>query len=55
MSIALYNFKTDSLLNNNLINDSISALETLETRLKSIIQTYNSRMINNDLAVKYCP
>lgn len=50
----LYNFKTDSLLNRNIIEHSVPEgenvpLERLENRFKSIVQQFNSRMINNNL------
>jgi phosphoglycerol transferase MdoB-like AlkP superfamily enzyme len=53
----LFNFKTDSLLQRNLldyrdIEPEHIPLANLEKRLKSIIQQYNSRMVNNDLRIK---
>lgn len=46
-STALYNFKKDSLLKNNLINININQKVKLETFTKAVIQQYNNNMINN--------
>ncbi len=56
-SIGLYNFITDSLLQNNylLLPDGTSQAVNknhLENRLKSIIQQYNYRLVNNALKVE---
>lgn len=58
-TIAVYDFKNDSLLNNNLIKNGYvknipeyyRAIET-ENKLKALIQTYNSAMIDNKMTVK---
>ena len=47
-----YELSTDSLLQNDLKNQQLSAQKTLETQLKAIIQQYNNRMITNNLFVK---
>jgi phosphoglycerol transferase MdoB-like AlkP superfamily enzyme len=48
----LYNFKSDRLLENNIVNRDTLVQKELETKLKAIIQTYNSRLIDNDLVVR---
>ncbi len=48
--IAFYNIKSDSLLQNNLIENSVN-LQELETYLKAIIQSYQERLIENRLTV----
>ena len=48
----LYNFKEDRLLDNNLLNKEDSLQKTMEEKLKAIIQSYNSRLIDNDMVVK---
>ncbi|HEY3403916.1 MAG TPA: sulfatase-like hydrolase/transferase [Ohtaekwangia sp.] len=48
-SIALYNFKTDSLQQENLLEKNPSMSKHLEKRLKAVIQQYNNRMVDNDL------
>lgn len=50
--VGLYNFKTDRLLETNLVNKDTLVRKDLETKLKAIIQTYNARLIDNDLVVK---
>ena len=49
-TIAFYNIKSDSLLQNNLIENSVN-LQELETYLKAIIQSYQERLIENRLTV----
>ncbi|MCK4663924.1 MAG: sulfatase-like hydrolase/transferase [Bacteroidales bacterium] len=51
-SIGLYNYKTDSLLKNNLINKNTEAKKDMEELIKGIIQSYNDRLINNKLVLK---
>jgi phosphoglycerol transferase MdoB-like AlkP superfamily enzyme len=51
-SIALYNLKSDPLLKNNLRRYSSDKAIQLETKIKGIIQAYNSRMIKNQLTIK---
>ncbi len=50
-SIGLYNFKTDSLLQNDLLNSEPEIKEKLQRQLKAFIQSYNHRLINNKLTV----
>ena len=46
--IAFYDIKSDSLLQNNLIENT-DKLQELETYLKAIIQSYQERLISNKL------
>ncbi len=48
--IAFYDIKSDSLLQNNLIENTVK-LQKLETYLKAIIQSYQERLIENRLTV----
>lgn len=52
-SIALYNFKTDTSLSNNLIKDKELAGEkqSMEQHIKAVIQQYNNRMVENNLTL----
>jgi len=50
--VGLYNFSTDRLLETNLVNKDTLVQKDLEAKLKAIIQTYNSRLIDNNLVVK---
>lgn len=51
-TIGLYNYKTDSLLDNNLAGKDSKIQKPLEDKLKAIIQTYTNDMINNQLSIK---
>ncbi|NVO01295.1 MAG: sulfatase-like hydrolase/transferase [Bacteroidetes bacterium] len=50
-SLALYEFRTDSLFQNNLLKSKPQLSKSLEKKLKAIIQSYNYRLINNKLSV----
>ena len=50
-SLALYNFKEDPLLKNNLISTKIEKAKSLETFIKAYIQSFNERMIDNNLTL----
>jgi phosphoglycerol transferase MdoB-like AlkP superfamily enzyme len=50
-SIGLFNYKTDKLLEKNLIGKDPLLQGQMEEKLKAIIQTYNSRLIDNDMVV----
>jgi phosphoglycerol transferase MdoB-like AlkP superfamily enzyme len=51
-SISVYNFSNDSLLQNNMIGKVPAIQQNLENKIKAIIQTYNNRLINNNMVVK---
>ncbi len=51
-SKSLYKIKTDKLLKENLISYKHKTRINMENKLKAIIQTYNNRMINNELIYK---
>jgi len=51
-SIALYQYKNDKLLENNLILTYPQKVEHLERQLKAYIQQYNNRLIQNRLTAK---
>lgn len=48
----MYNYKTDRLFQNNLINTNSSVANDLNKRAKAFIQQYNNRLIENKLTVK---
>ena len=50
-SISLFNYKSDKLLKNNLLNEKSKIVNEMEILAKAIIQQYNSRLINNNLIV----
>ncbi|MCX7954753.1 MAG: sulfatase-like hydrolase/transferase [Bacteroidales bacterium] len=53
-SMGLYNFKNDSMLNNNLINlpQYTPIKNTCDSLLKSILQIYEEAIVNNKLSLK---
>lgn len=51
-TINLYDYKSDSLLTNNLVGKSNAQELYLENRLKAFIQDYNHRLLNNMTEIK---
>ena len=51
-SIALYSFKTDIKLGENLVLSQPKVKEKMENILKAIIQNYNNRLINNEMTIR---
>jgi hypothetical protein len=49
--MALFNYKKDIFLENNLIDQEQEVRQKLENKLKAVIQVYNSRLIDNNLTV----
>ena len=49
--IGLYNLENDSLLKHNLKDTDNKQIEYLSNHMKAIIQSYNTRLINNDLTI----
>jgi phosphoglycerol transferase MdoB-like AlkP superfamily enzyme len=47
----LYNYKTDIFLEKNLLGADPAFELKMEEKLKAIIQTYNSRLLDNDMVV----
>ena len=50
-SLALYNFKEDPLLKKNLVKVKTEKAEVLERFIKAYIQSFNERMIDNNLTL----
>jgi phosphoglycerol transferase MdoB-like AlkP superfamily enzyme len=50
--VGLYNFKDDMYLENNLLDTNPELQNSMEEKLKAIIQVYNSRLIDNNMVVK---
>ncbi|MFZ4549419.1 MAG: hypothetical protein ACOYN4_18375, partial [Bacteroidales bacterium] len=50
ISYALYNLKSDSLLINNLYPEQQNTANQRDKLLKSVLQQYNNRMIENKLS-----
>jgi phosphoglycerol transferase MdoB-like AlkP superfamily enzyme len=50
--IGLFNFKSDLFLENNLLGKNPELQLKMEEKLKAVIQTYNRRVIENDMIVR---
>jgi len=50
--VGIYNYKQDRFLENNLLGKDTNLESVMVEKLKAITQTYNSRLIDNDLVVK---
>jgi phosphoglycerol transferase MdoB-like AlkP superfamily enzyme len=50
--VALYQFKNDKALKNNLVAQLPDTTLRLETSLKAFIQQYNNRMVDNNLTIE---
>jgi phosphoglycerol transferase MdoB-like AlkP superfamily enzyme len=50
--VGLYNYKNDIFLDTNLLSRDTSLVRVMEEKLKAVIQTYNARLIDNNLVVK---
>lgn len=48
-SLALYNFKKDPLLKDNLLSVELEKAKHMETFIKAYVQSFNERMIDNKL------
>jgi phosphoglycerol transferase MdoB-like AlkP superfamily enzyme len=51
-STALYNFKEDKMLKQNLIVKEKGRVSEMERKIKAIIQQYNNRLILNDMVIQ---
>ncbi len=51
-SIALYRFKTDLRLRNNLLKEESEVAKELELKIKAMIQQYNNRMVDDNLTME---
>ncbi len=50
--ISFYNFETDPLLKNNILEASQIRSQEMVKKLQSVIQVYNRRMIRNEMVIK---
>jgi phosphoglycerol transferase MdoB-like AlkP superfamily enzyme len=51
-STALFRFKEDKFLKNNLVSDLPDTVSSMELSLKAFIQQYNNRMVDNNLTTE---
>lgn len=50
--VGFYNYKKDIYLENSLLGKEIELQKQMEDKLKAIIQTYNGRLIDNNMIVR---
>ncbi len=50
--VSLYDKTRDTLMKNNLIENSPTIKKELEQKVKAVIQSYNQRLIKNDMIIK---
>ncbi len=50
-TVGLYDFKSDRLLNKNLVQQLPDTVQSMETQLKAFIQQYNNRMVDDNLTI----
>jgi phosphoglycerol transferase MdoB-like AlkP superfamily enzyme len=50
--VGLFNFKTDKYLESNLMEKEPDLLQQMAEKLKAVIQSYNSRLIDNNMIVR---
>jgi len=50
--ISLYDLKSDSLMKNNILGTQSLVNKELEEKIKAIIQSYNQRLIKNEMIIK---
>lgn len=50
--VGLYNYKTDLFLENSLLGKEPELEKQMEDKLKAITQTYNSRLLDNNMVVR---
>lgn len=51
-SLGLYNFKADKFLENNLLEKEPDLGSAMAEKMKAIIQSYNSRLLDNNMVVR---
>jgi hypothetical protein len=51
-ALALYNFKTDRMQQENIIKQYPDVVKAMERKMRAIIQQYNNRMVDNNLVLK---
>lgn len=50
--LSLYNYEKDRMLQNNLVEKEPEELGMMEEKLKAIVQTYNSRLLDNNMVIR---
>jgi hypothetical protein len=50
--LGLYNFRKDKYLEINLIGEEPELVNIMAGKMRAVIQSYNSRLIDNDMVVR---
>jgi phosphoglycerol transferase MdoB-like AlkP superfamily enzyme len=50
--VGFYNYKTDLFLENNLLGKEPDLEKQMDEKLRAVIQSYNSRLIDNNMVVR---
>ncbi len=50
--LRFFNFKQDEMLTTNLAGKNLPQMDSMITRLKAFVQTYNNRMIDNQISME---
>ena len=50
--VGLYNYKEDRMLKENLVDEKTELVEIMKEKLMAIIQSYNTRLLDNDMIVR---
>ena len=51
-ALSLYNYKTDRMLQENIVKQYPDVVQAMEKKMRAIIQQYNNRMVDNKLIIK---
>ncbi len=51
-TLGLYNFKTDKMVERNIMNDYPDVVTRMEAKIKAIVQQYNNRLIEDRMTVR---
>jgi hypothetical protein len=50
-ALSLYNYKTDRMLQENVVKQFPDVVQGMEKKMRAIIQQYNNRMVDNKLVI----
>lgn len=50
--VGLYNYKEDRMLKTNLVDEKPELVEIMQEKLMAIVQSYNTRLLDNDMIVR---
>jgi phosphoglycerol transferase MdoB-like AlkP superfamily enzyme len=50
-ALSLYNYKTDRMLQENIVKQYPDVVQAMEKKMRAIIQQYNNRMVDNKLII----